>query len=555
MDELTARYQDLLTGSYDCVDRIVLNAYFSMGHNPGGFRVWWRRAHGGSDEHLDKEHLMRMAGRFSRRVHAFSEANDIPLIECDGERKHLLAEEHLRTHAVGTGLFMILVARAPAMVWNVKRSAGGVICNLFTRRSFIKHYSFHIWDPTWGHITIKMAGHPPFDAQVMLNGHEYVTCQAQAAGIGFRKEGNCFTAVPDAAALAEVADTLSLPETVGRLSQVVDRWIYSTCLCFGLNRDEVEATRFVYSYSVYQVEYSRNLLFRDGSEMDTVFNTLVDRTRSRLDVARLKTLFGVRQRPHRRSRMGRELSPREAIVIETPQWDLTLFKLHFGALTLKGYTKGEQVARFEAIVHNTRVLNCGRTLDKFPVIVARLAQMADRFTSMLDCVHIGFLPDGILDELPLASTIGTSRVGGIDLNKARMRNALTAALALAVAPGGFTVTDFTAKVRAMTGQDDAAYTIRQGAYDLRKLRAKHFVAKPGKSRRYEVPGDAARTMAGLTVLRDQVIAPILAGIRAHREDQTPDIRTSVDTDYEQLRSDMLTLLDDLGITAGAPLAA
>jgi len=90
------------------------------------------------------------------------------LIECDGERKHLLAEEHLRTHAVGTGLFMILVARAPAMVWNVKRSAGGVICNLFTRRSFIKHYSFHIWDPTWGHITIKMAGHPPFDAQVYM---------------------------------------------------------------------------------------------------------------------------------------------------------------------------------------------------------------------------------------------------------------------------------------------------------------------------------------------------------------------------------------------------
>jgi hypothetical protein len=30
MDELRKRYEDLLTGSYDCVDRIVLNAYFSM---------------------------------------------------------------------------------------------------------------------------------------------------------------------------------------------------------------------------------------------------------------------------------------------------------------------------------------------------------------------------------------------------------------------------------------------------------------------------------------------------------------------------------------------
>jgi hypothetical protein len=61
---------DLLTGSYDCVDRIVLKAYYPLDHNPGGFRVWWRRLHGDSDELLDNTHLMRMAGRFSRRLRA-----------------------------------------------------------------------------------------------------------------------------------------------------------------------------------------------------------------------------------------------------------------------------------------------------------------------------------------------------------------------------------------------------------------------------------------------------------------------------------------------------
>ena len=30
-DSLSDRYADLLTGSYDCVDRIVLNAYFPDG--------------------------------------------------------------------------------------------------------------------------------------------------------------------------------------------------------------------------------------------------------------------------------------------------------------------------------------------------------------------------------------------------------------------------------------------------------------------------------------------------------------------------------------------
>ena len=49
-DLFSERCGDLLTGSYDCVDRIVLNACFSVGHNPGGFRCWWRRLHGGSDD-------------------------------------------------------------------------------------------------------------------------------------------------------------------------------------------------------------------------------------------------------------------------------------------------------------------------------------------------------------------------------------------------------------------------------------------------------------------------------------------------------------------------
>jgi len=92
------------------------------------------------------------------------------------------------------------------------------------------------------------------------------------------------------------------------------------------------------------------------------------------------------------------------------------------------------VLRFEAIVHNTRALRTGRVLDRFPEIVARLAGMVDRFTSMLDCVDVGFLPDGILDQLPLPAQIGATRVGGIDLNTPRMRAALSAVLALAIAP-------------------------------------------------------------------------------------------------------------------------
>jgi len=117
-DALSTLYQDLLSGSYDCVDRIVLNAYFRMGHDPGGFRVWLRLLTG-SDHTLENTHLIRMAGRFSRRIRGYAKVHNMPVIECSaGDRKHDIAEEYLAKTKVTQGVFLILVGRAQAPVWD-----------------------------------------------------------------------------------------------------------------------------------------------------------------------------------------------------------------------------------------------------------------------------------------------------------------------------------------------------------------------------------------------------------------------------------------------------
>jgi hypothetical protein len=532
------------------VDRIVLNAYFSLGHNPGGFRSWWRRLHHGSDDELDDTHLMRMAGRFARRVRAWAKANGVPVIYCKlGERKHLIAEEYLEKSSPGVGVFLILAAKAPASVWKVHRTAAGVITRLEKKTEYVYHYSFHIMDPAWGHMVIKMSGHPPWPAQVILNGHEYVAVTAQAEGIGFVKEGNCFTGIADPQGLARVADALSQPAAVGRLGQACNRWIYTACLCFGMDTSEQEHSGFRYGYSVYQAEYSRNLLFASGRQMEDLFNRVLDRTRSRLDIPMLRTIFGLKHRPHGNRAPG---PPAQEVVIEKPQYGLSWFRIRFGMLQAKAYTKGEHVLRFEATVHNTRELRCRRGLDNFPEIITRLAGTAQRFATALDCADISFIPDGILDELPLPSRIGAARTGGIDLNKPRIRTALAAVLALAPAPHGFTAAEFTARVCQMTRHD--GYTSRQAAYDLRKLRGKNLIDKPGRTRRYQVPPGAARTIAGLLALRDHVIAPVLAGVRSPRRGRRPTHWTPIDRDYETLRIGMQTLFNDIGIST-IPAAA
>jgi hypothetical protein len=98
--------------------------------------------------------------------------------------------------------------------------------------------------------------------------------------------------------------------------------------------------------------------------MDQVFQALIDRSRAPLDLQTIKTILGYRQRPkyHRRTKRSAEWE----VAVERPTYDLTIFKLRCGKLTLKIYTKGERVLRIEAVAYNTQELNCGRSLEMFP---------------------------------------------------------------------------------------------------------------------------------------------------------------------------------------------
>jgi len=382
---------------------------------------------------------------------------------------------------------------------------------------------------------------------VILNGHEYVACQARRAGIQFTKEGNCFTQISDAAGLAKIADTLSAEMAIGRLNQVCERWIYSACLCFALDSEEQKRSGFRYQYSNYQMEYSRNLVFEIGHKMDQVFQALIDRSRSRLDLKKIKTILGYQRRPryHKRKNWVAEWD----VTLERPAYDLTIFKLHCGKLTLKIYTKGERVLRIEAVLHNSEELQCGRSLDRFPRLVTELKGILERFMNALSLIDQCFISDETLEQLPKSSVVGKAKVGGIDFNKERMRWAGQAVLALAASTGSFTSSGLAGQVCSATGQTFSQYGSRHAAYDLKKLRAKNMVQRVAHSRRYEATPSGLKAMAALVVLRHHVIQPLLASTINRVPSRGAQHPTPLDQCYASLRMHMQDLLHQLGVAA------
>jgi hypothetical protein len=94
---------------------------------------------------------MRMAGRFSRRIRGWAKANGVPVMDCRaGERKHDVAEEYLQTTKVARGVFLVLVRKAQAPVWDVSASEKQHHLQRKKPMPYVNHYSFHILDPDWG---------------------------------------------------------------------------------------------------------------------------------------------------------------------------------------------------------------------------------------------------------------------------------------------------------------------------------------------------------------------------------------------------------------------
>jgi hypothetical protein len=548
-DDFSQYYAELLQGTYDCVDRIVLNAFYPLGQTGGGVRTWWRCLRG-DDSNLDDEHLREMAGSFSRRLHAFCMKQAIPIIEAKaGERKHELAQPYLPNDPQFCGLFLVIKGNAPAPVWEVKRNAEGRITEIRHRKSwpFVRHFYFHLMDQEWGHVTIRMCGYPPFGAQVILNGHEWVERQARRKRVTAVKDGNCFIEGSDFSEISSLAAEFNRVETIARLRQLCERWLYSTCLCFALPNDDRKRSGFAYQYSVFQLELSRNLLFWRGTTMDEVYQKLIDRTRAPLDLKQVKSIFGFSHRPHQIAKRGRERT--EVFkAVQAPSYDLTVFKIKWGNLTLKIYDKGGRVLRIEVTVHNAKELRAGKMLDKLPTLLERMRDMLVRFLATVQAAHVSFLDEGAFERLSEPTTRGTRRLAGIDLNKARNRHVVDAVVALSTKPGGFTLAQLAKAVRQRSGQDANTYSARNAAYDAAKLLGKTLVRRIERSRRYAVDPHGVRTLCAYLLLREKVIKPLLAGV-VRPYGRPPKVLAPLDQHYVTLREELHRTFETIGLAA------
>jgi hypothetical protein len=167
----------------------------------------------------------------------------------------------------------------------------------------------------------------------------------------------------------------------------------------------------------------------------------------------------------------------------------------------------------------------------------------------LSCIDQCFIADDLLERLPAASQVGKTKVGGIDLNKPRVRLVAEVVIALSASPHGFTASELAASVSALSKQRQSQYGPRRAAYDLKKLRGKQIIDRIGRTRRYQPLAAGLRAITALLVLTNKAIRPLLAAAQRLRPTRGPHNPRAIDRHYHAITLAMEGLFDELGIAA------
>lgn len=196
---------------------------------------------------------------------------------------------------------------------------------LANQRSRFTHYYFYIRDEELGPIVVRVASFFPVHTTYYLNGHSFMERELIRGKIGFRKNDNAFLAVDNVVELQAAADRLSPAIIRNRL----DYWTLVAGPKFSVReRAAVSCSHF---YSIAQIEYCRNFIFKRHLPIHKIFERSCELGLWRLTANRISEIFGVR--------LNKKLNGKLSTVIDQIEHGHHVFRAYWKNAFIKQYEK------------------------------------------------------------------------------------------------------------------------------------------------------------------------------------------------------------------------
>ncbi len=205
------------------------------------------------------------------------------------------------------------------------------------------HYYFYFLDDELGLIYLRAPTWAPFRLQFYCNGHSWLARRLAAEGIGFTAADNAFVRIDDWARAQELADGFS-PD---RLHRVLDHYAALCC-------PVLDVFAQVYHWSLMQVEYAADVVFRSAATLGPLYEQLTRESVLSVKAEQIASFLGHKITPQLAQELGTQFSTR----IEG-----TCIKHRFGSSSIKMYDKFGCVLRIETTTNDVSFFKHHRKME------------------------------------------------------------------------------------------------------------------------------------------------------------------------------------------------
>ena len=368
---LEDRYDDRIAGVLSCYDRVVITGTLPTVCYAEGMTRFLRAR--GIPIFDYPAFAMTLRERVREQVASVVAAAGI-VIEHIGKshiRKEAVVAKVLEQRGDHPGLVHVLSAMEACpsyRPWHDKQSH-----KTYLRPDTGKclHYYFYFMDADLGLVYLRVPTWAPFRLQFYCNGHSWLARQLTAEDIGFTTADNAFVRIGNWQRAQELADSFS-PDLLHR---VLDRYAALCC-------PVLDVFGQTYHWSLMQVEYATDLVFRSAATLKPLYDQFVRESVLNVKAEQVASFLGRKIAPQLAQEVGSRFSTR----IEG-----TCIKHRFGSASIKMYDKFGCVLRIETTTNDVSFFKHHRKVEHRQGPATRdLAPVKKSIYSLIDLREILF---------------------------------------------------------------------------------------------------------------------------------------------------------------------
>jgi hypothetical protein len=267
MKRFLNRYSDRIVGVIEGFDRILFRGTFRSISNGKGLERFL------CSQHIRYQDFGKFAERITNVVSthakemARQEGREYRFLRSSEISKEEVAREIAKRDQITEGLVCVLASVEPCQSFEIHRDGGGF--RFFSVQRKCTHLYFYYLDTEFGWMHIRLQSWLPLQIQVCLNGREYLARALKREGIGYEQRDNCFVRIDDLKRAQQLLDRLHTRKwerVLGSWARRVNPWL----------APKSNPKLHGYYWTMRQVEYATDLIFRDRATLDEIYPALAD---------------------------------------------------------------------------------------------------------------------------------------------------------------------------------------------------------------------------------------------------------------------------------------